>query len=281
MSLAALAELKAGAPLQNARNVLIYDIERIPGRAKVQHRGLTIEGDFWDLNGWKSVIGRRIHADDVIEWPRTICGAWRWYGKNRIHFAAEWQKGGHDGMLDKLWAALDKADIVVGHNIRGFDNRKMLASWIETGRPSPSPFKTFDTLTEARKAGFESNTLDALCKRLNIPAKTDRYSVDVARAAVSGNRKMQARIKSYNCGDIDASTALYDRLRPHSSTHPHSTVGTADDRLTCHACWGDNLKHSGTRLAQVLMYDLYRCLDCGANVQGLRHSRVAITRGVA
>lgn len=279
MSLVDLAA--TSAPLQNPHNVLIYDLERVPGRAKVKHRGLTIEGDFWDLGSWKHTIGRRIHADDVTEWPRTICGAWRWYGQNKIHFAAEWQRGGHEAMLDKLWAALDKADIVVGQNIKGFDNRKMLSSWIESGRPAPRPFKSFDTLTEARKAGFESNTLDALCTRLGIPAKTDRYSVVMARDAVAGNRQAQTQIRSYNCGDIDATTGLYDRLRPYSSTHPHSTVGSATDRLTCHACWGDSLTLSGTRLAQVIMYNVYRCNDCGANVQGLHHSRVAISRGVA
>src|SRR5699024_5736596 len=38
------------APTVNAR-VVTLDIERIPGRARVKHRGLTIEGEFWDLNG--------------------------------------------------------------------------------------------------------------------------------------------------------------------------------------------------------------------------------------
>ena len=80
------------APTVNAR-VVTLDIERIPGRARVKHRGLTIEGEFWDLNGWKHTIGRRIHADDVLEWPRTICAAWRWYGEEEVHFASEWEIG--------------------------------------------------------------------------------------------------------------------------------------------------------------------------------------------
>ena len=71
------------APTVNAR-VVTLDIERIPGRARVKHRGLTIEGEFWDLSGWKHTIGRRIHADDVLEWPRTICAAWRWYGEEEV-----------------------------------------------------------------------------------------------------------------------------------------------------------------------------------------------------
>lgn len=280
MSLASAVQVRESAPIQNPHNILIYDLERVPGRAIVKHRGLTIEGDFWDLGSWKHTIGRRIHADDVIEWPRTITAAWRWYGQNRIHFAAEWHKGGHERFIGKVWEALDKADIVVGHNIRGFDNRKMLSDFMIYGIPRPSSYKTFDTLTESRKAGFESNTLDALCKRLGIPAKTDKYTVKMARDAAAGDPEAQRQIKGYGGGDIDASTGLYDRLRPYSSTHPHSPIGTANDRLTCHSCWGDNLTPNGKRQAVAILYREYRCDDCGAPVQGLSHSRVAITRGI-
>ena len=66
------------APTVNAR-VVTLDIERIPGRVRTQHRGFTIEGDVWDLNALKDITRRRIHADDMIEWPRTICAAWKWY----------------------------------------------------------------------------------------------------------------------------------------------------------------------------------------------------------
>src|SRR5690606_41248478 len=76
-------EARLGERLINAHNVLVHDIERVPGVARVQHRGLVIEGDFWDLGSWKDTIRRRIHPDDVIEWPRTICAAWNWYGQER------------------------------------------------------------------------------------------------------------------------------------------------------------------------------------------------------
>ena len=282
MTLASAVQVRESAPIQNPHNILIYDLERVPGRAIVKHRGLTIEGDFWDLGSWKHTIGRRIHADDVIEWPRTICAAWRWYGENKIHFAAEWHKGGHEAFIQTVWKAMDRADVIVGHNIVGFDNRKMLSDFMVYGIPRTSSFKAYDTLREARRAGFESNTLDALCKRLGITAKSGAYSVATARAAVAGNAEARRELKSYNMGDIDASTAIYDRLRPYSSAHPHSVVGDghALDRVSCHACWGHDLAPNGVRLAQQILYREYRCNDCGAINQGTAHSRAAITRGV-
>jgi hypothetical protein len=68
---------KLNAP---ARTVLTLDIERLPGIARHQHRGLTIEGDFWDLGSWRHLIGYRIPHESVVEWPRTICVAWQFYG---------------------------------------------------------------------------------------------------------------------------------------------------------------------------------------------------------
>jgi len=261
--------------------VLTLDIERVPGRARHTHRGLTIEGDFWDLGSWKHTLGYRIPHESVIEWPRTVCAAWRWYGTKRTEFASEWGDG-RDGMLQRIWEAYDRADLLYGHNVHRFDTRNLNAEWLTLGMLAPSPFKILDTLKEARKTfGFESNTLASLTQRLGIDTKTDKYDVTTARAAVAGDKAAQRKLKAYNIGDIAASEAFVDRLRGWIPTHPHNVIGTIDDRPTCNQCWGDNLTRNGTKLANQITYVLYRCQDCGANVQGTRHSRAAITRGAA
>jgi hypothetical protein len=262
-----------------AKSVLTLDIERLPGRARVQHRGLTIEGDFWDLNSWKHTIGYRIHPDNVLEWPRTICAAWNWYGEEKVHFAAEWTPGGRERLLKKTWEAFDKAHIVVGHNMAGFDAKKLRLDWAEAGYAPPSPVKYYDTLKVVRREfGAESNTLDSLCKRFGIVAKTDRYNVQVAKDACAGSREDQKRIQAYNIGDIPASVGIYDFCRTWDPSHPHSNLPPVDDRPTCPNCWGDQLEPNGYTLANLILYRLYRC-SCGANVKGSRHARAAVTRG--
>jgi hypothetical protein len=265
--------------LQNAHNVITLDIERLPGRAVHQHRGLTIEGDFWDLNSWKHTLGYRIPHEAVVEWPRTICASARQYGSKEPLFVSEWGDG-REAMLQQLWDAYDKAHLVYGHNVDRFDTKNLNAEWLTLGLMPPSPFKILDTLKEARKTfGFESNTLASLTKRLGVDTKTDKYSVEMARAACAGDKAKQEQIEAYNNGDTAASEAFVDRLRGWIPTHPHSMIGTIDDRPTCNQCWGDNLKLNGTKLAQQIVYKLWRCQDCGANVQGTRHSRAAVTRG--
>lgn len=253
-------------------HILTADIERIPGVAQVQHRGLTITGEFWDLSGWKHVIGRRIHADDVLEWPRTICAAGKWYGDRNVMFVSEWDDGGHEAFMRTVWEWYDTAAIVVGHNLARFDSKHLKAAWAEYGWPSPSPWKTVDTLSIARaEFAFESNTLDALCKRLGVVAKNGKYDVEVARKALAGDAVAQRKLAAYNKGDIRATEALYDRLRPYIKNHPHLSMFTGEE-WGCPNCGEKNLSTNPTGEAFTLVqrYRAYVCPRCGTHVRGNR-----------
>ena len=217
--------------------ILTVDIERLPGRARIEHRGLTIEGPFWDLNSWKRVIGYRLPPTAVLSWPRTICAAWRWYGSRKVEFAAEWD-GGREAFLRAVWDAYNTADIVYGHNVDAFDTKKLQGEWNEIGLTRPSPFRSVDTLKVARSAfGYESNKLSSLCERLGIPTKVDVYDPDVAQRAVDGDARAQRRLRIYNQGDIVASEALVDRIRGYVPNHPHIGLYTGDEDC-CGSCGG-------------------------------------------
>lgn len=265
----ALSERRAVSPriVASASKIITLDIERMKG---------VFRSEFWDLNDFK---GRRIHPDDVLEWPRTICIAWKWYDREDVEFAAEWGRNGREGMLKRAWDAYDKADIVVGHNLAAFDTKKLKSDWRDIGLPSPSPWKTVDTLRVARtEFGDESRTLDALCKRLGLVSKSDRYDVEVARAACAGDKEAQRRIKAYNQGDILATEALYDRLRGWMPGHPH--IGALDgETMKCNQCGSTEYVANGTRLAEQIRYKAYRCANCGGNLQSVFHSRAAKMRG--
>lgn len=275
-----IADIAASAQIvRTDAKVVTLDIERLPGRATVQHRGLTISGDFWDLSGWKHVIGRRIHADDVTEWPRTISVAWKHYGKPKVQFAAEWDDGGAEGMLQAAWDVYDHADILVGHNIDSFDSARLRGGWTLLGLPLPSPAKSVDTLKVARaQLGLESNTLDSLCKRFGIPAKSDKYDVATARAACDGDKAAQRKLRLYNCGDVTANEGLYDRLRGRIPNHPHLGSLNADEHR-CNQCGSTDLERNGTYLAVQIRYTQWRCQNCGANLRSAQHSRAANMRG--
>lgn len=242
--------------------ILTLDIERLPGRATVKHRGLTISGDFWDLSGWKHTLGYRIKPEDVEEWPRTICLAWRWYGARKVEFSSEWDDG-HEGMLRQAWDLYNEAQVVVGHNIDGFDTKKLKGEWNLYRLGRPSPFKSVDTLKVARSEfGYESNTLDSLLTRWGLQGKTDKYSIEMARAACAGDPRAQRKLRLYNQGDIRATENAYDFVRGWIPNHPHIGLLTGDEDC-CGNCGGDLVQNDWYRTA-VTAYAQMHCTNCGA-----------------
>ena len=183
-------------------------------------------------------------------------------------FAAEWEVGGYDAFMRQVWSWVDEADILIGHNMAAFDSKHLMSGWAEMGLPAPSPFKVIDTLKIARGSlNMESNTLDSLAKRLGVESKSDKYDVRVAQAAVNGDREAQARIEDYNRGDIVASEALFDRLRPYARNIPHLGMWT-DDELACPSCGSTMTATGKTVHANVQRYEHLTCPNCGAHARG-------------
>lgn len=250
---------------------LIVDIERLPGRARVKHRGLTIEGDFWDLSGWKHTIGYRINPDDVLEWPTTICFAAKWYETGKRTFSAAWDVGA-DAMYETAFALYDEADIVITYNGVSFDNKHFQSGWTERGMGKPSSWKDIDLLRVARQSlGWESKTLDSVCKRLGIDAKSDKYSVVMARAAMAGDVAKQRQMRRYNTNDTDITGNVYGHFLPLIKSHPH--VAPSLGALVCGRCTSTDVERVGTYSPGVHNYPEYRCKTCGGGWRTTYESR--------
>jgi hypothetical protein len=110
---------------------------------------------------------------------------------------------------------MSKADIIVGHNLDNAD-----VPWLKGDfylprighphRPQHAPlppFKTVDTLKVLRqqfKSGAPFKSLDAFCKIVGIPAKTDKYDRDAMERAVAGSVEDRLRLTDYCAGDVIA-----------------------------------------------------------------------------
>lgn len=250
--------------------IVVLDIERMKGQALIE---------FWDLSDFKN---RRIHADDVTLWPRTICVSWKTYGSDKVRHVAEWQTGGRERMLERIWKVYDEADVVVGHNIQAFDTKKLQNEWFELGWAAPFMPTHVDTLKIARQQlGMESNTLDALCKRAGVVSKSDRFDVELARAACAGDKVAQKRVLAYCDGDVVAGEALYDALRGRIPNHPHVIIGDADT-IAC-TCGSEDLAPAKPMPGPSgrIFYKAWRCRNCGQPLRDTRqHARTARTVGV-
>ena len=244
--------------------------------------GLTISGDFWSLNDYMKVIGR-IPWEAIKERSRNICAAWGWIGSDEIHFASEWDDG-RDGLAKKLWHVLDKADIVVGQNMRNFDRKHIQTELLMSanyGNRPPSPFKVIDTLTILRSEfAFESNKLDAACTFMGLPAKTDHLNYEFTKAAVNGDKEAQKRMEEYNKGDIIATTELYLKLLPWIKNHPNVAPIRGALEVLCQRCGSDDVTREGYFSPAVLVYRKYRCNTCGGNFRSTHELKGATAKNI-
>lgn len=241
--------------------ILTIDIERLPGLARV-------------FDQKTSFVSYR----NFREQPRTICWAARWYGQSRVIFEAEWKDP--QRMLDRAWELFDEADAVVTFNGDRFDIPHLQGAWAIAGYAPPSPYKSIDLYKSVKnRFGFISNGLDHTTRMLGYTGKTTHYSIDLAEAALNGDRQAQKELRTYNAGDIELSEWLYDRVAAWDHNHPH--MGRSKE-ISCNRCGSQELTAERKPYAAVLLeYTLYRCDVCKGMVRGnWNTARKAITRGV-
>lgn len=235
--------------------IAVLDIETSPSLGAV-----------WGL--WRNNIGlNQLYAD----W-RIICYGWKWTTAKGVTVRSADQTGcdidNDRVLLDDIWHLMDKADIVIGHNVRGFDKKKINARLIESGFPPYSPVRYIDTLVEARRiAAFTSNKLDHLSRILTeIPkSRHEKYpGFDLWAATVWRNDpKAWAAMRRYQRRDVLAGEAVYNVLKPWMENHPNLRAYDEDGEAACPRCNSHDVIRQGYRTTQAGRYPRYQCKSCG------------------
>ena len=236
--------------------ILILDIETAP-----------ILGNVWSI--WQQNVGlNQIERD----WYILSFGA-KWLGEDRVIYHDQQRaKDIEDdsALLRKLWKLLDEADIVVAHNGKSFDLKKINARMVLAGMQPYSPVKVVDTLIVAKaRFKFTSNKLEYLADKLNTKYKKLPHSkfpgFALWKAVMSGNKEAWAEMRLYNEHDVLSLEELYLILRPWDGRHPN--VDVYDDEHegeACPNCGGYHLQKRGFFRTNIGKYQRYRCNDCGS-----------------
>ena len=219
------------------------------------------------------------HEQEVIDFEKEwymLSFAYKWLGDRTVKAYSlpdfktyKKDKTNDKELLKELWKLLDEADIVVGHNSNKFDIRKTNARLLLNGFSKPSPYKTVDTLKEARKHFFfNSNKLDHLCTHLGIGKKVPTGGFGLWLSCMSGDIKAWKKMVRYNKNDVIILERLYLLLRPWVINHPNRALMDGKERA-CPACSSEKIHSNGFAYTQVGKFRRWRCLNpiCGANSQ--------------
>ena len=204
---------------------------------------------------------------NVIEIERPghlLTVAWKWQNEKtqvigQNDFKGYKPKSTDDKELCKfVWKLMDEADIIIGHNARSFDIKKLNYRFIVNGLPPPSPSKVIDTLVSIKAvAKAPSNKLDSLGKVMKIGQKLEHEGWALWKKCYLGDKDAWNRMKKYNKQDVDLLEKLYLILRPWISNHPNIGI-IVGERSICPNCGSKHLQSRGMNYGKRNWF----CVDC-------------------
>lgn len=164
----------------------------------------------------------------------------------------------------ELHEILNDVNIVIGHNIKDFDNKIINTRLLFHGFTPPIPYKIIDTLLIARKVfRFPSNKLDSLCKYLGIGEKFETGGFKLWKGYMNGDEESMEMMMDYNAQDVMILEELYKKIRAWDSSHPNLNLYSKEKDL-CPCCGYEKFENVEKKCYTSLSsYDAFRCLSCG------------------
>jgi hypothetical protein len=238
-----------------------------------------------------------------IETAPNLGYVWGKYEQNVIEYTSEWYMlawsakwlGGKQitrGLIDyegyephgecdkllvvELHRLIEQADVIVAHNGDKFDIKRSNTRFVENGLKPPEPFRTVDTCKVARRHfGFNSNKLDDLGRRLGVGRKAPTGGFDLWKGCMAGDKKAWNRMKRYNAQDVRLLEAVYLKLLPWITNHPHVGI-LSDTENGCRNCGGTHLQRRGRLITATGIKPRFQCQDCGTWMCGKHQKKTDV-----
>lgn len=155
-------------------------------------------------------------------------------------------------------------DLIVGHNVRGFDLKIINARFAYHGiAPLPNVLID-DTLTMARASfKFQSNQLGHLAKYLGVEQKLNT-NYDMWLDIIKGGPKAVKAVKDmvkYNRGDLVCGWQVYEKLLPYGKSKLNRSH-FSDSVESCNHCGSSHLQRRGVARNINGEYQRFQCQDC-------------------
>jgi DNA polymerase III epsilon subunit-like protein len=221
------------------------------------------------LYGW-GMFDQNFGLNQIKEDWSILSFSAKWLDKDGMIYADirhKKDKTDDKALVKQLAELLSEADIVVGHNLKRFDRRKVNARIVFHNLPKPAPYREEDTLTIAKKHfGFTSNKLEYLAKFLGVKHKklTERRFVgmDLWTACIDNNKEAWEEMERYNRRDVLALEGVYKRLAPwgtgiNYAAYTDSTLDPCNCGSTVFTKRGYNYSNNGK-------YQRFQCTKCRA-----------------
>lgn len=238
--------------------ILLFDVETSP-----------LSGAVWSL--WNNNVGlNQIERDWFI-----LSYSAKWYGSDEIFYndlRGCVKEEDDSKLLKEMWQLLDEADIVVAHNGKKFDCKKLNARFVLNGFQPPSSYKVVDTLLIAKSQfALTSNKLEYLTDKLCTKYKKQSHGkfagYSLWKECLKDNPEAWEEMAVYNKYDVLSLEELYEVLRPWDKKHPNLNLYGSCEKHLCPCGSSDIIKY-GFAYTQLSKFQRYRCRSCGSESRG-------------
>lgn len=247
--------------IRSNAKILLFDLETAPLRAFMWSKWQNGVNDDAIISDWF-----------VLTWSA------KWLFNDKVYQAKvtknECLAQDDNRIIKSLWQMLDKADIVIAHNLKKFDRKKANTRFLKHGLGLPSPYLMIDTLLSARRQfAITSNRLDYIAHNfLGLEGKMETPKGMWWRA-MDGDAKSIKKMADYCDQDVRVLEDVYLFLRPYIQPHPNIGLFNEHDADGCTHCGGESLEMISDYHTQINSYTAYRCNDC----KGISRNRTTNT----
>lgn len=166
-------------------------------------------------------------------------------------------------ILQNVWRLLEIAKVVVTHNGKRFDIKKLYARFWKNKMKRPSSFKLVDTLLSAKATfGMTYNSVAAIARFIGADEKLDT-SFDLWVACDNGEITALQHMREYNEQDVETQEEIYMEMRGWIENHPNLALYTGQKDV-CPVCLSSNHAEIGVYAGRGRLYKEHRCSDCNS-----------------
>jgi hypothetical protein len=231
-------------------NIFTMDIETAPNVAHV-----------WGI--WQQNVG----LNQILEEDSILSFAYKRLGVDATYYM-DVSECKEKTMIRQIVKVLDKADIIIGHNFKKFDNKWILRQCLKYNLKPPSNYKIIDTLLVSRQLmRLPSHRLDAVAKFLKCDNQKDTHKKFPGHSlwlgCLAGNKAAWKEMEFYNRQDVIVNEDVYLKLRPYITNHPNVGVYGDADEPVCPKCGHKHVHYRGYFHTNAGRYRKFQCQSCG------------------
>lgn len=243
---------------------------------------------FFDIETAPALVytfGRKkqfIQQDFVVKEGYMLSFCAKWLGDDTIasyalpyYSSYNWDKAHDEDLVRDLHKVLSEADIIVAHNLKGFDWKVAQTRFVYYGLPQIPDTKLVDTYLICRSNFmFPDNKLDTVARYLEVGQKLPHSGASLWRGCLDDDAECWGKMVEYNIVDVEVLEQVYLKIRHYDKRHPNVALYYNDDKLRCTVCGSSNLNLTDKKARSGLsQWSIYECEGCQHHVRSRTNER--------